>query len=68
MFLLIFVVNYFAKHLFFLVFLVKMEVYHILGVLAECYPEYMISYSDKLISVYINELKCQVYLANIEVA
>ena len=39
---------------------VKQHIYHILGVLAEVYPEKMIMYSDKLLEVYIRALKIEV--------
>lgn len=39
---------------------VKAQIYHLLGVFAEVYPELMINYSEKLLDLYIRTLREQV--------
>ena len=43
-------------------FSVKAEIYHLLGVFAETYPAVMVTYSDRLLTVYIRTLKAEVRL------
>ncbi|KAI0227633.1 DNA-dependent protein kinase catalytic subunit [Lamellibrachia satsuma] len=38
---------------------VKAEIYHLLGVFAETYPSVMVTYSDRLLNVYVRTLKAE---------
>jgi len=38
---------------------VKQRIYHLLGVIAEVYPELMINYSDRLLDMYVRTIKIQ---------
>ena len=40
-------------------FTVKQRIYHLLGVIAEVYPELMINYSDRLVDLYVRTIKTQ---------
>ena len=40
-------------------FAVKQKIYHLLGVIAEMYPELMINYSDRLVDMYVRTIKNQ---------
>ena len=42
-------------------FSVKGNILHLLGVLAEVYPEEMLVYSDRLINLYVSTLKTEVF-------
>ena len=43
--------------------LVKGNIYTLLGVLAEVYPQYVIVYSERLVTLYVNALKAEVSAA-----
>ena len=40
--------------------LVRCGIYHLLGVLCEQFPEHMVSYSQRLVEIYIGTLKSEV--------
>lgn len=44
------------------VFAVRSNLYHLLGIFAAVFPEYMVKYSNKLLEVYVGSLKAEVTL------
>lgn len=44
------------------VFAVRSNLYHLLGIFAAVFPEYMVNYSNKLLEVYVGSLKAEVTL------
>jgi len=44
------------------VFAVRSNLYHLLGIFAAVFPEYMVNYSNKLLEVYVGSLKAEVAL------
>jgi len=43
-------------------FVVRSNLYHLLGIFATVFPEYMVKYSNKLLEVYVGSLKAEVTL------
>ena len=43
-------------------FAVRSNLYHLLGIFAAVFPEYMVKYSNKLLGVYVGSLKAEVTL------
>lgn len=41
---------------------VKQGIYILLGVIAEVYPEYMVTYADRLTGLYVNAIKMEVHV------
>jgi len=45
-----------------MLFAVRSNLYHLLGIFAAVFPEHMVKYSNKLLEVYVGSLKAEVTL------
>ena len=44
--------------------LVRANIYHLLGLFGELYPEHVTKYSNRLFDIYVGALKTEVFLAD----